>query len=227
MRLSNKQATVESSVFGSEFVAMKHLVEDLRGLRYKLRMMGVPLEGPTFVYGDNMSVINNSSKPESTLKKNSNSVCYHAVREAVAMGEIVVGHIRTHFNFADLLTKTLSGIVRRRLVHGILYDIYDNYFGKKVSWNKQTQVREFVPWVWEDCGNTGDCFSGCFCTGFRGRTGVREMTYFWLSINTCFVCFVALCVDIYCKSNTWRIGWAHDHVVWVTMPATANKTTLI
>ena len=145
MWLSKKQATVESSVFGSEFVAMKHVVEDLRGLRYKLRMMGVPLEGPTYIFGDNISVINNSSKPESTLKKKSNSICYHAVREAVAMGECVVGHIRTHFNFADLLTKTLSGIVRRRLVHGILYDIYDNVFGKKVTWSKQTQVKEYVP----------------------------------------------------------------------------------
>ena len=108
-------------------------------------MMGVPLERPTFVYGDNMSVINNASRPESTLKKKSNSICYHAVREGVATGEIIMGHIRTHFNFVDLLTKTLSGIARRRLVHGILYGIYGNYFGKKVSWSEQTQVREFVP----------------------------------------------------------------------------------
>ena len=79
------------------------------------------------------------------MEKKSNSICYHAVRGAVSMKEIVVGHIRTHYNFADLLTKTLSGLARRRLVHGVLYDIYDNYFGKKVSWNEQTQVREFVP----------------------------------------------------------------------------------
>ena len=103
---SKKQMTVESSVFGAEFVAMKHCVEELRAFRYKLRMMGVPLEGPTYVFGDNMSVINNTSNHESTLKKKSNAICYHAVREAVAMGECVSGHIRTHFNFADLLTKS-------------------------------------------------------------------------------------------------------------------------
>jgi len=135
--------TVESSVFGAEFVAMKHCVEELRALRYKLRMMGVPLEGATFVFGDNMSVITNTSKPVSTLKKKSNSICYHAVREAVAMGECVTGHIRTHFNYADLLTKALSGVIRRRLVHGLLYDIYDDH-QKRVSWNSQTQVRTFV-----------------------------------------------------------------------------------
>ena len=80
--LSKKQATIETSVFGAEFVAMKHGVEALRGLRYKLRMMGVPLTGPSYVYGDNMSVIHNTQRPDSTLKKKSNSICYHFVREA-------------------------------------------------------------------------------------------------------------------------------------------------
>ena len=67
--LSKKQATVEKAVFGSEFVAMTHGVETLRGLRYKLRMMGVFIDGSTYVYGDNMSVIFNTSQPESQLKK--------------------------------------------------------------------------------------------------------------------------------------------------------------
>lgn len=53
-------------------------------------MMGVPLEDPAFVKGDNLSVIKNSSIPESVLKKKSNSVAYHYVRERVAMGIIEV-----------------------------------------------------------------------------------------------------------------------------------------
>ena len=75
--LSKRQATVEGAVFGSEFVALKQGVETLRGIRYKLRMMGVPFDGPSYIYGDNMSVVNNTSKPESTLKKKSNSICNH------------------------------------------------------------------------------------------------------------------------------------------------------
>ena len=78
--LPKKQATVEKAVFGSEFVAMTHGVETLRGLRYKIHMMGVPIDGPTYFYGGNMSVIFNTSQPESQLKKKSNSLCYHAVR---------------------------------------------------------------------------------------------------------------------------------------------------
>ena len=81
--LSKKQATVETSVFGAEFVAMNQGMEAVRGIRYKLRMMGMRISGPTYVYGDNMSVIHNIQRPESTLRKKSNSICYHAVRELV------------------------------------------------------------------------------------------------------------------------------------------------
>ena len=90
--LSKKQATIEVSVFGAEFVAMNTGIEALRGIRYKLRMMGVPLNGPTYVYRDNMSVIYNTPRPESTLEKKSNFICYHAVREAVASGECLTTH---------------------------------------------------------------------------------------------------------------------------------------
>ena len=82
-----KQATIETSVFGADFVAMKQGMECLRGLRYKLRMMGVAISGPSYIYGDNMSDIHNTQRPKSMLKKKSNSICYHAMREAVAMGE--------------------------------------------------------------------------------------------------------------------------------------------
>jgi len=49
--ISKKQATIETSVFGAEFVAMKHGIQKLRGLQYKLRMMGTPLTGPSYIYG--------------------------------------------------------------------------------------------------------------------------------------------------------------------------------
>ena len=59
---SKKQPTVETSVFGDKFVAMKHGMENLHGLRYKLHMMGVPLSGPSYVYGTTSpsSIIHNA-----------------------------------------------------------------------------------------------------------------------------------------------------------------------
>ena len=125
--LSKQQATVERAVFGAEFVALNHGIENVQGIRYKLRMMGVELLGPTYIHGDNMSVINNTSKPESTLKKKSNSICFHAARESVASGESLTSLIHTHHNSLDLLTKVTYGNKRRKLVNGLLYAVYDDF----------------------------------------------------------------------------------------------------
>ena len=72
---------------------MKHGIDNLCGICYKLRMMGIPVKGATYAYGNNMSVVTNLGKPESTLNKKLNLICYHAVREAVAMGKALVAHI--------------------------------------------------------------------------------------------------------------------------------------
>jgi hypothetical protein len=66
---SRKQNSVESSSFGSEFIAMKQCCEYLRGLRYRLRMMGIPCERHAYVHGGNQSVLANTLIPDSTLKK--------------------------------------------------------------------------------------------------------------------------------------------------------------
>jgi hypothetical protein len=47
--ISKKQATFETSVFGAKFVDMKYGIEKLRGLQYKLCMMGIPLTGPSYL----------------------------------------------------------------------------------------------------------------------------------------------------------------------------------
>ena len=42
---SKKQSTIETSVFGTEFVAMNISVETLYAIQNKLRMMGIPISG--------------------------------------------------------------------------------------------------------------------------------------------------------------------------------------
>ena len=102
---------------------MKQAIDVPRGLRYKLRMMGVLIEGPTHFYGNNMSTIHNTQHPESQLKKKSNSICYHSVREAVAMGELLTGHVKRDESPADILTKLVGGgIKRKNLVQMYLHD---------------------------------------------------------------------------------------------------------
>jgi hypothetical protein len=122
--LSKKQSMVETSVFVAKFCAMKHGIENLRGIRYKLHMMGIPVKGSSYMYGNNMSVVTNLSRPESTLKKKSNLICYHAVCEAVAMGKALIAHIPTKKNLADLFTKVLYGQAQRFLVSRMLWDVF-------------------------------------------------------------------------------------------------------
>jgi hypothetical protein len=106
---SKRQNTVETSTFGSEFVALMIAVELIEGLRYKLRMMGVPMDGPTSVLCDNSAVVINTTAPESTLKKKHNAVAYHRVREANAAGIIRISKVDGTYNLADILTKLLPG----------------------------------------------------------------------------------------------------------------------
>ena len=116
---SKKQTSIETSTFGSEFVALKTAAEMIISLRYKLRMFGVPLEGPANVMCDNESVYNSVSRVDSRLKKKSNSICYHKVRECVAAGILVVHKESTDTNHADILTKSLPASKRlflRRLI---------------------------------------------------------------------------------------------------------------
>jgi hypothetical protein len=118
---SKRQNTVETSTFGSEFIALKIATELIQLLRYKLRMMGVALDGPANVFCDNNSVVINSSIPESTLKKKHVSICYHRTREACAMKMIRIAHEGTTTNLADCLTKNLPGPTLLGLLHRILY----------------------------------------------------------------------------------------------------------
>ena len=100
----------------------------MREIRYKLRMMGIPITGSSMIYGDNMSVINNTQRPESQLKKKSLSICYHFCRESVAMGESLTAHVASTENAADLATKIITQRAKREhLVSKLLCDIYDEY----------------------------------------------------------------------------------------------------
>lgn len=50
---SKRQNTVESSTFGSEFVALRVASEMILSVRYKLRMFSIPIDGPANVFCDN------------------------------------------------------------------------------------------------------------------------------------------------------------------------------
>ena len=159
---SKKQTSVETSSFGSEFMAMKVATEYVRGLRYKLRMMGISINGPCYVYGDNKSVLVNTSVPDSTLKKKSNSIAYHHSREGTARDEWRCTYINTDDNHSDAQTKPLPfGEKRVKFCKQVLKHIYGhdehvkNAITDVIEQNEQTMPAAAAAlWMYNFVGTT-------------------------------------------------------------------------
>lgn len=117
---SKKQGSCKTSSFGLEFITLKSCYEYICGLQYKLQMMGILVELLTYVFGDNQSVLVNSSKPHSMLKKKLLSIAYHFVSEGVAKDKWRVTYLSTHLNPVDMCTILLPGGEKR--------SIFTNYF---------------------------------------------------------------------------------------------------
>ena len=59
---SKRQNTVGPSTLTSEFIALKACMERVIGIRFKLRMFGIPIDGTADILCDNQSVVKNSSR---------------------------------------------------------------------------------------------------------------------------------------------------------------------
>ena len=76
------------------------------------------------MYGDKKSVLYNTTLPESTLKKKSNYIAYHAVIKGAVNGEWLPGYYPTDTNISNLLTYPAPDEKRNtRLVWGVMYYI--------------------------------------------------------------------------------------------------------
>ena len=106
---TKRQNTVETATYGAEMVAGRLAVEQVIDIRYKLRMLGVPVNEASALLGDNQSVITSCSIPSSNLKKKHNAIAYHRIREAVAAGIVKLKYVKSQYNLADAMTKALPG----------------------------------------------------------------------------------------------------------------------
>ena len=102
-------------------MAMRHAVEEVGDLRYMLRCLGVNVDTPSSMYGDNLGVIQNAIIKDSFLKKKHVAISYHKVCEAVAAVIIVPIKIASADNFSDCLTKALPISDHNRLVNALLF----------------------------------------------------------------------------------------------------------
>ena len=118
---SKRQNTVETSTFGSEITAMKNAVDLIEALRYKLRMFGVPIEGPTNIYCDNEAVCRNCSTPESTLKRSITVLHITAIVRLWRMERAVLRRKQPKPILIDLFTKILSQVRLEALLDRFTY----------------------------------------------------------------------------------------------------------
>ena len=82
------------------------------------------MDEPAFIFGDNQSVLANTTIPESTLNKKTQSIACHFVREGSARDKWRTAYINTHDNVADMLTNPLpSGEKRWKFVRILLHNL--------------------------------------------------------------------------------------------------------
>jgi hypothetical protein len=103
-----KQKSVETASYGSEFKVARHACEQIFDLSYTLRMMGIPVDGPAWAFGDKASVITSSTIPLSTLNKRHNDLSYHHVCESIASKILYLVHVEGKYNPSDILTKAFG-----------------------------------------------------------------------------------------------------------------------
>ena len=109
--------------YGSELVASRIATELILEVRYMLQSLGVSLDGPALMLGDNMSVVLNTSVPSSVLKKKHNAIAYHRVREAIAAKILRFAYIRSEENVSDILTKPLANQAFHYLAKKLLFRV--------------------------------------------------------------------------------------------------------
>jgi hypothetical protein len=106
--VSKRQKTVETSTYGSELLTSRKATELILKIRFMLWSLGVTLDEPTLMLGDNMSVVENTSVLSSFLKKKHNTIAYHQVEEAIAAKVMRFAYVRSEENVSDVLTKPLK-----------------------------------------------------------------------------------------------------------------------
>ena len=84
-----------------------------------------------YVWGDNESMINSSTIPESKLSKRHNILSFHYVRSMISRGYINLQHLASEWNLANILTK---------------------------NWSYQSSYHELIQPVFHHSGNTAALF---------------------------------------------------------------------
>ena len=104
---SQKQSSVSKSSTEAEYRTLSEAASEITWLSFILKELKVPLLRPPELYCDNLSAVYLTANPAFHKRTKHFENHYHYVRERVALGLLVVRHIPSHEQIADIFTKSL------------------------------------------------------------------------------------------------------------------------
>ncbi|GJZ02081.1 ribonuclease H-like domain-containing protein [Tanacetum coccineum] len=104
---SKRQPTLSRCSAEAEYHCITNAVAETCWLRNLLRELHTPLSSTTFVYCDNVSAVYLSCNPVQHQRTKHIEIDIHFIRDLVAVGQVRVLHVPSHYQFADIFTKGL------------------------------------------------------------------------------------------------------------------------
>jgi hypothetical protein len=123
---SNRQPTVATSTTEAEYMALSDALKEGIWLSRMLSDLGIPV-AQFIIYCDNKAAIALTANPGKHKHSKHIDVRYHFIRERVIDGGVIIRHVGTNDQAADMLTKALIPIKHIGTV-------------RSSSWNRNRQL---------------------------------------------------------------------------------------
>ena len=104
------QTTVAKSATEAEYYALSNCIDEVTFMKQLLLELGIETETVP-IYEDNKGAVDLAGNPVYHKRVKHIDIRYHAIREKVADGTVIVLKIPTRANFADVHTKAVSKVV--------------------------------------------------------------------------------------------------------------------
>jgi len=92
-------------MYGSKFVAARTCVEQIIDLCCTLCYLDVPIHHKSYMFGDNKTVVDSFTIPNSKLHTCHTVLSYHHVHDAIVSGIVAFYHLAGEINLVDILSK--------------------------------------------------------------------------------------------------------------------------
>jgi hypothetical protein len=100
----------------AEYVALSECLKELLHIKNLLEELGYKVRTPYLLRTDSTAAKGIAEYAKVTNRSKHIDIRYHFLRERVAANEVVIEHVPTERNTADLFTKNLPALTLRRLL---------------------------------------------------------------------------------------------------------------